>query len=174
MKRATIIGTVILAAVTAGSVGASAQAAGPGPRPGIDQLFERFDTDGDGQISQAEFEAAADARFADSDTDGDGVLSAEELVAAAEGRRAERVARRVARMIERLDADDSGTLSQEELQAGRRGDLFERLDADDDGVVTREEVAAARDDRPQRPGRDGGRGPGPDHGHGHGHGPRHN
>lgn len=100
--------------------------------------FATIDTDGDGVISEAEFDAMrsgglAARLFADRtlerfDTDGDGVLSAEELSAAAQemrgmrgahgGLRSGDAADRAARMFEMLDTDGDGMLSPEEFAAG--------------------------------------------------------
>ena len=52
--------------------------------------MERADTDGNGSISQAEFQAAALARFDKADANGDGTVTSEERRAAREAHRAER------------------------------------------------------------------------------------
>ena len=109
--------------------------------------FETLDTDGDGQITKAEIEARGDERFSNIDTDGDGELSKEELIAQG----AERREKRVERLLERLDADDSGSISQAELDAAPRrggGDrLFARADTDENGAISKEEFEAAMEKR---------------------------
>lgn len=123
----------------------AAQARGPGG--GHERLsFEQLDTNGDGQITMAEMEARGAARFAATDTNNDGKLSKEELTAAG----SERMAKRVDRMLERLDADGDGALSQAELEDGRKGKgrgdrmekRFERMDADGSGGISAEEFEA--------------------------------
>ncbi|WP_371059828.1 hypothetical protein [Rhodosalinus sp. 5P4] len=80
-------------------------------------------------------------RFEALDADGDGTLSPAELEAAAERRRAERIAR----MVARLDMNGDGALDRAELAARRGADrMFTRLDANSDGALTRQEFAAIR------------------------------
>ena len=43
------------------------------------KMFEKMDTDGDGQISKAEHMAGAEERFAKMDTNGDGFVTKEEV-----------------------------------------------------------------------------------------------
>jgi Ca2+-binding EF-hand superfamily protein len=99
-----------------------------------------LDANNDGFVSAEEFENRPD-RFALADADGNGLLTAEELMAAGQ----ERAERRVARMIERLDANGDGALSQEEIADRRSPErMFTRLDANEDGMVSKEEFAEAR------------------------------
>lgn len=132
------------------ATGAAAQAREGGPGGA---MFERFDTDGNGEITRAEIEAHQAEMFKAADTNGDGLLSEDELRAAAEQRRDQRFAR----MIEAMDENGDGLLSPDEMADGREGMIFQQLDADKDGVVTREEAAAAARDRGR--GHGGGRPP---------------
>jgi Ca2+-binding EF-hand superfamily protein len=115
--------------------------------------FKAADADGDGKLTEAEMAAHAKARFDAADTDGNGKLSADEIKAQAEARMEEarkmRVERMATRMIERMDADDDGEISFDEMpgQQTRAGMMFDRLDEDGDGAISAEEFAAARDMR---------------------------
>lgn len=120
--------------------------------------FEQLDIDGDGTLTAAELSAYAATRFQTADTNGDGNLSSEELVAAAGARNAERVERRVARMINRRDENDDGVLSAAELAPSedRIAKRFERLDADSNGSISAEEFeAASKGHRGKRSGHSG-------------------
>ncbi len=107
--------------------------------------FETLDADGNGEITQAELTAQAEARFAEADTNGDGNLSVEELTARAEGKSQERMERRIAKMIERRDANGDGVLSAEEMRPdeSRAERRFDKLDADDNGSISKEEFETA-------------------------------
>ncbi len=111
--------------------------------------FAALDADGNGSLTLEEMQAAGDVRFAGLDTDGNGVLSEAELLATAN----ERAAERVARMLERLDTNEDGGVSQAEMDVVRRGGgeiserAFERIDADEDGAVSAEEFADAGERR---------------------------
>lgn len=125
---------------------------GHGPRV----MFEELDADGNGSITEAEMQAHRAARFTTADTDEDGSLSRAELEAQMKSGDEDRMERRLNRMMDRLDADDNGALSQEELaQAGgdRRGRGFLRLDKDGDGAVSKAEFDEMGKGR--RGGRDG-------------------
>lgn len=107
--------------------------------------FETLDADGNGEITQAEMTAQAEARFAEADTNGDGNLSVEELTARADAKSAERMQRRIARMIENRDANGDGMLSAEEMRPDekRAAGRFDKLDADDNGSISKEEFETA-------------------------------
>lgn len=106
-----------------------------------EEMFNRFDSDGDGQVSREDLDGLAESRFSEADANSDGFLSEEELRASAEKRMSERAERMSARMLERLDENGDGQISLEEMsEKGNRGErFFERADADGDGVVTRTE-----------------------------------
>lgn len=154
-------GALVIAIATGFAVtGLAAQERGPGG-----PSFEMLDLDGDGRVTEAELDAAAAERFAEVDTDGDGALSVGELTARAEARMAERMAERVARMVERLDTNGDGMIQSDEMAAqDHRARLLERFDADGDGAISAEEFAMARDER-RHPGHGAA-------GHGDRHGPR--
>ena len=103
------------------------------------------DTDGDGQVSLAEFEAAHAARvrerFARMDDNADGLLSADEVEQHARGRHHGPRRHRhhdPERLVERLDTDGSGSVSFAEME-GRRfapsAETFTAADADGSGEL---------------------------------------
>ena len=100
-----------------------------------------FDSDGDGLVSRAEFEAAAAERFERLDANGDGMLSRDELrdgALSARGRMAERRGERFAA----IDTDGDGAWSLAELQAVRpelTQERFAQMDADGDGLISEDE-----------------------------------
>lgn len=93
------------------------------------EMMARIDTDRDGKISPAEWNAATDARFARTDTNGDGFISPDEMKTAAQKRAAEHAARRKDRseeMFKRADANGDGKLSKAEYEA-RSQKMYERM-----------------------------------------------
>jgi len=159
MKKLAIIA---LLAGTA-TVGAAGLASAKPPHGGMANMMERLDTNGDGQITKDEAEAAKAARFAEADTNGDGGLSMAEMQAFRAAEKARRMEAMRQRMFEKADADGNGVISADEFEA-RGAPMFDRVDADGDGVITTEEMQAMRDKRGDRgmPGwhhRGGGPGP---------------
>ena len=133
MKRTTFIITISSAALVLTTLGALANTRGPD--------FSTLDTDGNGEVTMQEMQASAQTRFDAADTDGDGFLSQAELEAHSSARAAERAER----MMSRMDADDDGKLSPDEM-APRRDParFFERMDKDDNGSLSEEEFEQAR------------------------------
>jgi len=151
---------ILMAAIVAGFtlVGTGAQAQ---DRPD----FATLDTNGDGQISMEELAAQGAARFAAADTNSDGALSEDELLARATARNQERAAKMVERMLAHLDENDDGLIQQSELpdpNATRAERRFSRADADENGTLSEEEfeAAGARADRGHGGGKRGGKGAG--------------
>lgn len=143
MKRTTFIMTVAAAAIGMTTLSAMARERGPD--------FATMDIDGDGEVTLSEMQAQGAARFEAADTDGDGFLTQAELEAAAR----ERAGDRAARMLERMDANDDGKLSVDEIKAPRRDParMFERLDADNSGGISAEEFEEVRARMHERGGR---------------------
>lgn len=119
-----------------------------GDLPTTAATLQRFDEDGDQQLSRKEASANRflDAAFAFADKDRDGKLSKEELdqlARAIEQRRADQQrpnARPVPYAIpfDTWDKDGDGKVRQNEWQGPR--DVFDRVDLDRDSAVTRDEV----------------------------------
>ncbi|WP_380057671.1 EF-hand domain-containing protein [Falsihalocynthiibacter sp. SS001] len=149
MKRTTLVAGLTAFSIAAGSLMSVAQAedAGKARHHGPRMNIEQIDTNADGKISAEEMKAHADARFAEMDADGDGKVSPEELKAFSEKRQSERHAERQAKMIERLDQDGDGMLSQEEMTPKGADQMFEKLDTDGDGQLSEEELKAAKGKR---------------------------
>lgn len=96
---------------------------------------KKLDKDGNGSLSAAEVEGTRLAEaFSEIDADGDGELSKEEMKAAHEARHAERFAAG--------DANGDGTLSESEVEGSRLARHFSRIDTNDDGQLTQEELRA--------------------------------
>lgn len=148
MKKSAFIAVIVGTAsiVAAGAVLAKGGPGGPGG-PGMRMSFEEMDTDGNGEITQAEMEAMKAARFTSADTDGDGALSLEELTA--QGMK--KVAEHAESMLEKHDANGDGVLSQDELPKPRRsGHMFDRIDADGNGSISKEEFDEASEHMRER------------------------
>jgi hypothetical protein len=119
------------------------------------ERFARADTDGDRMISLEEFQTGATERFTAMDTDGDGLVTPAEMVAERQQRAEDRAAQRLAR----IDTNEDGALSLEEMTAASEA-RFARMDRDDDGSLEPRELRRGfrggdRDDRGGRRGRGG-------------------
>ncbi|MFS4582528.1 EF-hand domain-containing protein [Phaeobacter sp. C3_T13_0] len=142
MKHTKFIAAVVAVGALIGATGTYAKPwfggkGGHGPRIS----FEEMDSNGDGQITKSEMEGLRAARFAEADADGDGQLTLGEMEAAAQAR----AKTRAAKMLERMDANNDGSLSLEELPKPRRmGKMFDRVDANDDGAISKEEFETAQ------------------------------
>lgn len=137
-------------------------------RARMQEMMDRYDTDGDGVLSDAEREVLREAmrergrqrmlermteRF---DADGDGELSEEERLEAEAEMEARRIEWQI-RMTERFDTDGDGQVSDAERDAAReqfrrdRGQadeqMLQRYDADGDGELNLDESYAAYLDR---------------------------
>lgn len=155
MKRSTkiliataLIGGAALAAVPAIAGGGHRGPGGPGPN-----LLKQFDTNDDGKLTQAEIDAARQARLEPFDADKNGALSLAEYQALW----LDAMQRAMVRAFQANDLDGDGSVTVVEFQA-RFADIVEDLDRNGDGELTRDEL--------RRPGRGGPHGWGPPGRHG--------
>lgn len=108
------------------------------------------DLDKNGEITRAEFMAAADANFISADADFDGQLTKDEHKTLREAIRTEQAKARFSQM----DADQDGRVSEAEMlaaraqredrQDGRRAKMKDRIDLNDDGTISDAERKAAK------------------------------
>ena len=119
------------------------RAGGPYMLPGAGKMFDRADTDKNGTLSETEVLASAEKIFARRDTNKDGALDTADA-RPGKGHHGKGGEQRAARMMDRLDTDKDGKLSQDEMLA-RAARTFERLDTDKNGEVTKAEVDVRRE-----------------------------
>ena len=153
MIKALTLATLIPLGVVAAAGVSQAQGFGPGLGQGSGApIFENLDADGSGGLTLQELTSARSGMVMRADSDGDGLVTEAELEAMLE----EQAAARVARLIERLDGNEDGAISAEEIAAAREAAaderrearaqrLFDRVDADGDGESSAAEFDAARE-----------------------------
>lgn len=160
--------SITVFAIVAGLVATSAQARDGGD--GMHARFAQIDTNSDGQVTAEEMQAQAVARFAAADANSDGALTSEEMMAAAQSKHKERLLKRfdtdgdgalsaaeldnvgggkkghrAAKHFDRMDADNSGDVTLEEMQARRDPTkMIAKLDTDKSGGLSADEFAKAR------------------------------
>ncbi len=115
----------------------------------VRQIFQRFDGNADGTITNTEFMQVGQHDFALLDNDGDSIISKTEFldpkprsVEQLDSKKLARAREVWSRQFALLDADKNGKLTASEHEAA--GKLsFTRMDANKDGQVTPAEMTAA-------------------------------
>jgi Ca2+-binding EF-hand superfamily protein len=102
-------------------------------QPGGGKHFERLDTNGDGTVTTAEFQAGALARWTEADANKDGKVTVDEFKAVHEAHRAERFSKE--------DTNGDGVLQRSEV-AKMPDEFFAKLDANKDGALSKDEMAS--------------------------------
>ena len=143
---ASAAAVLLLASISSSALAGPHGHKGPHRGPSPEKLLARFDSNQDGQISQAEIDAATAAKAQAIDSNGDGLISAAEVEAQREARRRQRQEERLLR----ADANGDGQVSLDEFSQHQR-DRLSRLDRDGDGLISSEELRPPRGPRPPAP-----------------------
>lgn len=101
---------------------------------GGEQLLREVDTNGDGRITQAEIDAAVNARFARFDANKDGRLSLDEFQALW----ADLTRPAMVRAFQFMDPDGDASITKAEVDE-RFGRLVQRFDRNGDGALSLED-----------------------------------
>ncbi|MEM9107749.1 MAG: hypothetical protein AAGC96_19075, partial [Pseudomonadota bacterium] len=98
----------------------------------VARLLERYDVNGDGKITRAEYDEIRTKLFSDADTDGNTSVSLEEFATVWQDMNKERIVRG----FQRYDTNGDLSITRDEYTAGNV-DFIERNDRNGDGVVTK-------------------------------------
>ncbi|MDP6952973.1 MAG: hypothetical protein QGF53_09465 [Alphaproteobacteria bacterium] len=142
-RTKTVIGVTVAAVVATVAVAGVVQAArgyggGCGGMAGKmlgSHVVDRFDSDGDGRLTQAEIDAARADHMARFDADGDGALTLQEF----EGLFHELTQPVTVRAFQMLDPDGDASISAEELDK-RLARAVARHDRNGDGALSPEDM----------------------------------
>jgi hypothetical protein len=139
-------GAAVLATGACGFAQAQSGTNTSGGRHGIFQS----DSNSDGVLTRAEFDAGRDSLYATLDADNNGQLTREEMRAQRGEHRGRRGRGGGMHSLTSADANSDGNITRDEFLA-RPTAMFDRLDANDDGVIQ----ASERPQRRERQAQDG-------------------
>ncbi len=109
-----------------------------------EKMFKEMDTNGDGAISEAEFNAFHAKRFKEMDANGDGKISHDEM----EAGHKKMMEKGKGKRFDEADTNHDGALTREEAKKmPMLSKHFDEVDTNKDGKVTREEMDAAMEKR---------------------------
>jgi hypothetical protein len=122
---------------------------GMGPMGGPMRMFQAFDTDGDGRLTQAEIDAKVDGEYASADKDGQGGVTLQEFEPWFWAQHREMMVR----AFQRFDSDGDGSITKEEV-TDVTGGIVRRMDRNGDEALTPDD-RGRRGDRGWRGGHGG-------------------
>lgn len=135
--------SITVLAIAAGLFATTAQARDGGEQR--EARFAQIDTNSDGQVTADELTAQAAARFAAADANNDGALTLDEMKAAAQEMHKDRMLKRLDANKDGTLSDDEMAKANEGRMGKRMTKRFEKMDADNSGSITLEEMTARRD-----------------------------
>jgi Ca2+-binding EF-hand superfamily protein len=103
--------------------------------------FDKLDTNHDGVVTKDEYVAAATARFQQLDSQGTGKVTAAQIASSPKAQ--QRAQHAVDHIVQRLDTNGDGAVSQDEYLAAAKK-RFSRMDRNDDGFIDADEMPAHR------------------------------
>lgn len=129
-NKGILLSAIVAVALTGGAVQAAGKA--------HNKFMHMFDSNNDGKVTEAEFNAASTEHFKRMDADGNGSVNMDEFKNYVQHRRVERREHKLAR----IDSNHDGVISKDEFIAYKMKRVekgFNRLDANHDGKVSKEE-----------------------------------
>jgi Ca2+-binding EF-hand superfamily protein len=103
--------------------------------------FDKLDTNHDGVVTMDEFVGAATARFQQLDSHGTGKITAADIASSPKAQ--QRAQHAVARIVQHVDTNGDGMVSQDEYLAAAKK-RFSRMDRNGDGFIDADEMPAHR------------------------------
>jgi Ca2+-binding EF-hand superfamily protein len=134
--------TTMVGAGLAGGHGDHGRGWGGGHSERAQRMFESFDANQDGTITQAEIDETRSSRLAEFDADGDGSLTIEEY----QGLWMDAMRERMVDQFQAHDDDGDGLVTVEEFSE-RYDSLVQRLDRNGDGQLTQDDLRRRPRDR---------------------------
>ena len=137
-KLALTTALAVFAAAPLASFAQSNDAPAAATHPSLfDHMLKKMDSDGDGKISSAEFQAAASTRFNAIDTQGTGKITAEQIAnSKAAKERGEKFAEREVAKI-----GTNGVITKDQFLAAAQA-RFAKFDKNGDGYISADELPA--------------------------------